>query len=51
MFKAGPLFGFQQRLFRHGYIDMNASLNYQNRSVTTNNKLGTKANIAIGFAL
>jgi hypothetical protein len=51
LIKAGPLLGFQQRLFRHGYVDANASLNYQNQVLVPRNNLGVKISIGIGFAL
>lgn len=48
---AGLLLGMQQRLFSHGYLDFNTSLNYQNQSATSTNHLGLKANLAIGLAI
>ena len=47
----GPLTGFQQRLFKHGYVDINAFLNYQNKSLTSDKKVGLGARLSIGFAI
>lgn len=50
--KAGPLFGFQQRLFSHGYFDLNTSVNYQNQSLrpVSNSHFNVKLNLGVGLA-
>lgn len=48
--KAGPLLGFQQRIFKRGYLDLNTSVHYQNQSLTSRRQVGVKANLGMGFA-
>jgi hypothetical protein len=48
--RAGPLFGFQQRLFKHGYLDLNTSYNRQNQSPMRTKNIGLKANLSVGLA-
>lgn len=47
-FRAGPLVGVQQRLFKNGYVDLNASYNYENRP--TRWKFRMRANLTVGFS-
>ncbi|TDE14809.1 hypothetical protein [Dyadobacter psychrotolerans] len=48
--KAGPVFGFQQRVFRHGYLDINTSLNYQNQALISTKHINLKTSVGLGFA-
>ena len=48
--KAGPVFGFQQRLFKHGFLDVNASLNYQNQGVNSDKHFNFKTSVGLGLA-
>nr|WP_295932492.1 hypothetical protein [uncultured Dyadobacter sp.] len=48
--QAGPLLGYQLRLFRHGYFDFNTSYNVQNYLKTGGTDFGFKTNIAVGLA-
>jgi hypothetical protein len=52
IFKAGPLLGFQQRLFSHGYFDFNTSVNYQNQPLRpiSNTHVNLKLSLGVGFA-
>lgn len=47
---AGPLLGYQLRLFRHGYVDLNTSYNIQNYLKKGGTDFGFKTNIAVGLA-
>ncbi len=47
---AGPLPGYQLRLFRHGYFDFNTSYNVQNYLKKGGTDFGFKTNIAVGLA-
>lgn len=50
-FRSGPLIGFQQRLFNHGYIDFNTSYNFQkNLNMHSDPYFGFRGNLGIGFA-
>lgn len=46
----GILVGFQQRLFNHGYLDLNSSYNYQNKIDNFSNSRTLKTNLGIGLA-
>ncbi|WP_221392942.1 hypothetical protein [Dyadobacter sp. NIV53] len=48
--KAGPMFGFQQRLFRHGFLDVNTSVNYQYQGIMSNKHINFKTSIGLGLA-
>ena len=48
--KAGPMLGFQQRLFRHGFLDVNTSLNYQNQALISDKHFNLKTSIGLGLA-
>ncbi len=50
IFRAGPLLGFQQRLFSHGYVDFNTSYNFQGYANSTETSFTFKGNLTIGFA-
>lgn len=47
-FRAGPLIGIQQRLFKNGYVDLNTSCNYEKHP--TSWLLRMRANLTVGFA-
>jgi hypothetical protein len=46
----GVLIGFQQRLFRHGYLDFNTSYNFKREFYTSENATGFRGNLGLGFA-
>ncbi|MBE9462189.1 hypothetical protein ACFP1I_13200 [Dyadobacter subterraneus] len=46
----GALFGFQQRLFRHGYVDFNTSYNFKHEFRQSENSSGFRGNLGLGFA-
>ena len=46
----GPLAGFQQRLFEHGYVDLNISYNVHNEVNKNERSLGFRGNLGLGFA-
>ncbi|WP_159473915.1 hypothetical protein [Dyadobacter sp. 3J3] len=49
--RTGPLLGFQQRLFSHGYIDFNTSYNFQkDLNIPSSHSFGFRGNLGIGFA-
>ncbi len=49
--RTGPLLGFQQRLFSHGYIDLNTSYNFQKDLNNTDvHSFGFRGNLGVGFA-
>lgn len=48
--RAGLLAGFQQRVFSHGYLDLNTSYNFGRNLNTLENTSGLRANLGIGFA-
>ncbi|WP_218132975.1 hypothetical protein [Dyadobacter soli] len=47
-FRAGPLMGIQQRLFKNGYVDLNTSCNYEKQPESW--KLRFRANLTVGLA-
>lgn len=47
---AGPLIGFQLRLFNHGYFDCNTSYNFQDYLKSTQTDFGFRTNITLGLA-
>lgn len=48
-FRAGPLLGIQQRLFKNGYVDLNTSCNYEKHPEWW--LLRMRANLTVGLAL
>lgn len=48
--RAGLLAGYQQRVFNHGYLDLNTSYNFEKNLNTLENTSGLRANLGIGFA-
>ncbi len=48
--RTGLLLGFQQRLFRHGYVDLATSYNYQTILNTSGNSFAIRANLGVGLA-
>ena len=49
--RTGPLIGFQQRLFSHGYIDFNTSYNFQkDLNIASAHAFGFRGNLGLGFA-
>ncbi|MCF0057018.1 hypothetical protein [Dyadobacter sp. CY356] len=46
----GALIGFQQRLFRHGYLDFNTSYNFKHEFRQSHNSTGLRGNLGLGFA-
>jgi len=46
----GPMAGFQQRLFQHGYIDFNLSYNAQHELISKDTSFGFRGNLGLGFA-
>ena len=49
--KAGPLAGFQQRLFKKGYLDFNASYNLEKKWENPHVSSGFTAYLGVGLAL
>lgn len=49
-FRAGPLLGMQQRLFKNGYIDFNTSCNWERIKESGATIIRVRANLTIGFA-
>ena len=49
--QAGPLVGFQLRVFRRGYLDLNTSYNYKDHLKSNQNSFGFRTNIGVGLAL
>lgn len=49
--QAGPLLGFQLRVFRRGYLDINTSYNFKDQLKSTETSFGFRTNIGIGLAL
>lgn len=49
--KAGPLAGFQQRLFKKGYLDFNASYNFEKKWQDPDVSFGLTAYLGVGIAL
>ncbi|WP_157488292.1 hypothetical protein [Dyadobacter crusticola] len=49
--QAGPLAGFQLRLFRRGYLDMNTSYNFKKQLGNQKTSFGLRSNIGVGLAL
>ncbi|ACT92571.1 hypothetical protein [Dyadobacter fermentans] len=48
---AGPLLGFQLRLFNRGYFDCNTSYNFQDYLKSTKTDFGFRTNFTLGIAL
>lgn len=48
--RAGLLAGYQQRVFSHGFLDLNTSYNFERNLNTLKNTSGLRANLGIGFA-
>jgi hypothetical protein len=46
----GALAGFQQRLFRHGYLDFNTSYNFKSEKYSQDKSMGFRGNLGLGFA-
>lgn len=46
----GALVGFQQRLFRHGYLDFNTSYNFKREKYSQDKSTGFRGNLGLGFA-
>ena len=46
----GPMLGFQQRVFKNGYIDLNTSYNYKREFYNAENSFGFRGNLSVGFA-
>lgn len=46
----GPLLGFQQRVFKSGYIDLNTSYNYKHEVFEGDDSFGFRGNMGIGLA-
>ena len=49
--QAGPLAGFQLRLFRRGYLDLNTSYNVKSQLGNNKTSFGLRSNIGVGLAL
>ncbi|MCF2505406.1 hypothetical protein L0663_18585 [Dyadobacter sp. CY107] len=49
--QAGPLVGFQLRVFRRGYLDLKTSYNYKDQLKSNQTSFGFRTNIGIGLAL
>lgn len=47
---AGPLLGYQLRVFRHGYVDCNTSYNFKDYLNSTETDFGFTTNITVGLA-
>jgi hypothetical protein len=47
---AGPLLGYQLRVFRHGYVDCNTSYNFKDYLNSTETEFGFTTNITVGLA-
>lgn len=47
---AGPLLGYQLRVFRHGYVDCNTSYNFKDYLKSTETDFGFTTNITVGLA-
>ncbi len=47
---AGLLAGFQQRLFRHGFLDFNTSYNFKREFISSHDSFGFRGNLGLGFA-
>lgn len=48
--QAGPLLGYQLRVFRHGYVDCNTSYNFQEYLGNAETDFGFTTNITLGLA-
>jgi len=46
----GPMIGFQQRVFKNGYIDLNTSYNYKREFYNSENSFGFRGNLSVGLA-
>lgn len=46
----GPMLGFQQRVFKNGYIDLNTSYNYKHEFFEKVNSFGFRGNLGVGIA-
>jgi hypothetical protein len=46
----GPMLGFQQRVFKNGYIDLNTSYNYKREFYSSENSFGFRGNLSVGLA-
>jgi hypothetical protein len=46
----GPMLGFQQRVFKNGYIDLNTSYNYKREFYSSENSFGFRGSLGVGFA-
>ncbi|MCE7043001.1 hypothetical protein [Dyadobacter sp. CY312] len=46
----GPMIGFQQRVFKNGYIDLNTSYNYKREFYNDQNSFGFRGNLSVGLA-
>lgn len=49
--QAGPLVGFQLRVFRRGYLDLNTSYNFKGQLKSSETSFGLRTNIGVGLAL
>ncbi|KAA0992720.1 hypothetical protein [Dyadobacter aurulentus] len=49
--QVGPLAGFQLRLFRRGYLDLNTSYNFKSQLGNNKTSFGLRSNIGVGLAL
>ncbi|MCF0057020.1 hypothetical protein [Dyadobacter sp. CY356] len=49
--QVGPLIGFQLRVFRRGYLDMNTSYNFKDQLKSTETSFGLRTNVGIGLAI
>lgn len=49
--QAGPLVGFQLRVFRRGYLDLNTSYNFKDQLQSNQTSFGLRTNIGVGLAL
>lgn len=47
---AGPLLGYQLRVFRHGYVDCNTSYNFKDYLKSSKTDFGFTTNITVGLA-
>ncbi|WP_031526410.1 hypothetical protein [Dyadobacter crusticola] len=47
---AGPLLGFQLRLFQNGFFDCNTSYNYQDYLASTKSDFGFRTKVSLGLA-
>ncbi|GGB78798.1 hypothetical protein [Dyadobacter sediminis] len=49
--QTGPLLGFQLRVFRRGYLDLNTSYNFKDQLKSRDTSFGLRTNIGVGLAL